>query len=154
MPRVSSIELMHMPKMPTLSFRTRTPFQSLPELIGSTYTKMGEYLHEMGEMLADMPYVAYYNMDMENLDVEMGFPVRKHLPEKGDLKQGEIGAEKAVFCIFRGPYEQMSPTYDEIMKWMEERQLRPTGVFFECYLNGPEDVGPEEFLTKILIPVE
>ncbi|WP_243671031.1 GyrI-like domain-containing protein [Methanoculleus chikugoensis] len=108
MPRVSNIELLQKREQPTLSIRTRAKVEDLPMLIGGGYGRMADYLKELGEHLSDVPYVAYHNMDMQNLDVEMGFPVPKVLPEKGDIRSGSIPEGKFVFCMYRGAYRDMA----------------------------------------------
>lgn len=67
---------------PTLSIRTRTPIGDLPRLLGESYDKIAGYLAELGEEPAGAPFAAYYNMDMQDLDVEIGFPVGKSLVER------------------------------------------------------------------------
>ena len=114
MPRVSNIEILQKSKQPILSIKARTPVDNLPMLIGESYGKMAAYLKEMGRFLADMPFVAYYNMDMQDLDVEIGFPIAEPLPGKDDMRSGFIPAGKFVSCIYRGPYTEMDSTYQEM----------------------------------------
>ena len=71
MPRVSKIEILRKREQPTLSIRTRADARDLPMLIGERYCRIAEHLKELGEMLSDVPYVAYHNMDMQDLDVEI-----------------------------------------------------------------------------------
>lgn len=40
----------------------------------------------IGEYPEDIPCVRYFNMDMENLEVGLGFPVYKELPGKDDIE--------------------------------------------------------------------
>jgi effector-binding domain-containing protein len=152
MPRVSKIDVFRKREQPTLSIRTRTKVEDLPVLIGESYCKMTAYLKELSEYLSDVPYVAYHNMDMQNLDVEIGFPVPAALPAKEDIQSGSIPASKVVFCIYRGAYRDMASTYGEMATWIEENGLKPVGTAYEHYYNGPEY--PEsELLTMIVMPV-
>jgi len=152
MPRVSNIDLFQKREQPTLSIRTRTKVEDLPALIGESYGKMAAYLKELGELLSDVPYVAYYNTDMQDLDVEIGFPVPKALPAKEDIHSGSIPESKVVFCMHRGAYRDMVSTYGEMAAWIEENGLKPVGTAYEHYYNGPEY--PEsELLTMIVMPV-
>ncbi len=152
MPRVSNIELLRKREQPTPSIRTRAKVEDLPMLIGEGYCRMAEYLKELGELLSDVPYVAYHNMDMQNLDVEIGFPVSKVLPEKGEIQSGSIPESNVVFCMYLGPYRDMASTYGEMAGWIEKNGLTPTGTVYECYYNGPEY--PEsELLTMIAMPM-
>lgn len=152
MPRVSNIELLRKREQPTLSIRTRAKVEDLPMLIGEGYCRMAEYLKELGELLSDVPYVAYHNMDMQNLDVKIGFPVSKVLPGKGEIQSGSIPESNVVFCMYRGAYREMASTYGEMAGWIEKNGLTPTGTAYEYYYNGPEY--PEsELLTMIVMPV-
>jgi effector-binding domain-containing protein len=152
MPRVSKIEMLRKREQPTLSIRTRANVEDLPMLIGEGYCRIAGHLKELGEMLSDVPYVAYHNMDMQDLDVEIGFPVLRALPGKGDIQSGAIGEGNVVFCMYRGPYRDMASTYGEMAGWIEKNAFTPTGTVYECYYNGPEC--PEsELLTMIVMPV-
>ncbi len=103
-------------------------------------------------MLADVPFVAYHNMDMHDLDVEIGFPVSKSLPGREDIKAGLIPAGQFVFCMFRGPYAEMKPAYSDMAKWIEDHGLTAAGIAYEYYYNGPE-FPQSEALTKIVMPL-
>ena len=152
MPRVSDINILHKREQPTVSIRTRARVEELPMLIGAGYGKMAAYLGELGEYLSDVPYVAYHNMDMQNLDVELGFPVPKALPEKGDIRSGSIPEGRVVSCMYRGAYREMVSTYTEMADWIEKNGLQPAGTVYECYYNGP-DYPESELLTMIVMPV-
>ncbi|MDR1629709.1 MAG: GyrI-like domain-containing protein [Oscillospiraceae bacterium] len=153
MPRVSDITLLQKRKQPTLFVRTTTQVEQLPALIGKSYAAMAAYLSELSETLSDIPYVAYHNMDMQNLDVEIGFPVARVLPAKGNIQAGLLPAEKVVFCMYRGAYGEMTPVYAEMARWTEDNALEPTGIVYEYYYNGP-DFPESELLTKIVMPVK
>ncbi|MCG9967301.1 GyrI-like domain-containing protein [Pelotomaculum terephthalicicum JT] len=148
------IELNEQKSQPVLLIRTRTAVENLPKVIGESYGKIMRYLAELGEQPTDAPYTAYYNLDMKDLDVEMGFPVAKSLSEKGDVKSGEIPQGKYVSAMHKGTYSQMEQPYNEMFKWMEEKGYEPKGVYYEFYFNSPNDVPESELLTRIAIPVK
>jgi effector-binding domain-containing protein len=153
MPRVSMISLLKQNEQPTLVVRARTKLENLPQLIGESYGKLCAYLEKLGETVSDVPFVAYHNMDMQALDVEIGFPVANPLPEKGEIKSGLIPAGTRIFCLYRGPYGEMAPVYEEMQKWMGENGYVPAGPVYEHYYNGPEF--PEsELVTQIVMPVK
>lgn len=154
MPRVSKIEVLHKNEQPTLSIRTITSVDKLPMLIGESYGKMGAYLQAIGEHLSDVPFVAYHNMDMQNLDVEIGFPVAKALSGKDDIKSSSTPAGKVVFCMYRGDYSGCEPAYNEMAKWIEDNGFKPVGTAYEYYYNSPQDFPMDEMLTMIVMPIE
>jgi effector-binding domain-containing protein len=139
---------------PSLCVRTRTPLEKLPEAIGRYIMVIAQYLGEIGEQPAFAPYVAYFNMDMADLDVEIGFPVAKKLPGKDEIKPGEVPGGKVGTCMYTGPYQEMPPAYEALTKLVNEKGLEPTGVSYEFYFNGPMDTEPANFKTLIMFPLK
>jgi effector-binding domain-containing protein len=151
---VYNIELSEEPAQPVLSIRKRTSAGNLPQEFSKVYGEIMQYLNEIGEKPLNVAFAAYYNLDMEDLDVEIGFPVKKPLAGKGDIKPGEIPAGKQVSCFYRGPYNQMEPVYKAMLEWASENGHTLTGVAYELYYNSPMDVPESELLTKIIFPVK
>lgn len=147
-------ELNEQEEQPVLSIRTRTVVENLPKAIGEAYGKIMRYMGELGEPPAGVPYTAYYNLDMKDLDVEMGFPVARVLPGQGEVNAGAIPAGRYATCMYKGPYKQMEEPYNEIFKWMAENGYEPAGVSYEYYYNSPEEVPESELLTKIAIAIK
>ncbi len=149
----SLIEIIETTEQPVLSIKTVTSVDKLPIIIGESYHKIGGYLGELGQAPVDVPFVAYYNMDMENLQVELGFPVAEGLHGKDNIEKSSIPAGKKVTCIHKGPYSEMNKTYDMISKYLMENDLQPIGIVYEYYYNSPEDVPESELLTRIVFPL-
>ena len=147
------IKVVEQPKMNTLSIRTRTKVEDLPKIIGKTYMEIMEYMNTVGAQPIEAPFTAYYNLDMNDLDVEMGFPVQKAFEGKGEIAAKELPSCKAVTYMFKGAYSAMSSVYEEIFKFMEEKGLKATGVYYEYYYNSPMEVPESELLTKIVMPL-
>jgi effector-binding domain-containing protein len=143
-----------MPAQPALAIRTRTSLPNLPQTIGECFGKVINYLGQAGEQPAGAPYVGYYNMDMNDLDVEMGFPVAKALPGKGEIKVSQLPGGKMGTCLYTGPYTEMPVAYDALTKLLGEKGLEPTGIVYEVYYNSPAEVRPEELQTLILFPLK
>ena len=154
MPRISELALFASSEQNTLAVKQHceSPAQ-FPAFIGSSFRQLGEYLSELGELMTDIPYVAYDQKPGGGFIVKAGFTVLRPLPGKGDIIPGVIPEGKAVMCMYLGPYEDMEPTYMEIQAWCEARGLRQQGGMYEFYYNGP-DTPPDTCLTKMLIPVE
>jgi len=147
------VEFKEQKLQPVLSIRTRTALADLPNVIGESYHRIAAYLEELGEQPADAPFTAYYNLDMHDMDVEMGFPVARPLPGKGDIKAGEIAEGKVATYMYKGPYSELEPVYNEIFKQIAEKGCQPKGVYYEYYYNSPGEVPDSELLTGIVIPV-
>ncbi|MCK4381337.1 MAG: GyrI-like domain-containing protein [Candidatus Lokiarchaeota archaeon] len=139
---------------PVLSVRTKSAVQDLPQILGKYYGAIAQYLGELGENPAGPPFVAYYNLDMQNLDIEIGFPVTKKITDRDDIKSREIPSGKFASCLYIGPYNEIEPAYNELNRWLEEKGHESTGVAYEVYLNDPSETPPEDLRTEILFPLK
>ena len=147
-------EIKEQSAQPALSVRTRASVAELPALIEKTYGAIFQYLGELGESPAGPPFSAYYNMDMQNLDVEIGVPVAKKLAGKGEVQASEIPGGRAATCLHVGPYDKMQPAYQALMQWMGANGYEAKGVAYEVYLNDPAQSPPEEWQTLISFPLK
>ena len=144
-------EVIEYPDRPMLSVRTRAGVQDLPRVLGDIYGRIMVYLGEVKTQPTGMPFVIYYNMDMSNLDIEVGFEAPNGLSGKEDIQAGKIPAGKVVSLIYTGPYEECGPAYEAMGKWMIENNLDGTGVVIEFYLNDPQVDPPAQTRIEMLI---
>jgi effector-binding domain-containing protein len=144
-------EIKEYPDRPILSVRTHAAVQELPRILGDVYGRIMVYLGELKTQPTGMPFVIYYNMDMSNLDIEVGFEAPAGLAAKGDIQPGKIPAGKVVTLLYTGPYEECGPAYEAIGQWMKENNLEGTGTATEFYLNDPQVDPPAK--TVIEMPI-
>jgi effector-binding domain-containing protein len=147
-------EILEVTPRPVLSIRVRTTFEGIPQNLGESYTAIGQYLGELGEPMVGAPYAAFYNMDMKDLDIEIGMQVSRELPGRGTIQAGHIPGGKAASAIHIGPYSKMEPTYEALAKWMAENGLDPTGVAYEFYIDDPAEISQKEIRTQIYFPLK
>lgn len=148
-----NFEVKDLASRPTLSKRLMTSVTQLPQVIGTAYMDICNYLAQIGEMVAEEPYVAYHNMDMANLDAEIGFTLAHPVTGQGEMKASEIQAGQFVTCLYKGKYSDMEPMYGELVQWIASNNLEPAGACSEFYLNSPDEVPESELLTRIEWPV-
>lgn len=146
-------ELKTQAPQPALSVRTHATAQDLPSLFGRVYGGIMQYLQELGEQPAGMPFAAYYSLDMENLDVEVGFPVAHKVNGKGEIQASEFPGGRLASVLHLGPYDQVGPAYDALLQWIKDHGLETTGVVYELYYSGPE-TPPQETKTEIVFPLK
>jgi effector-binding domain-containing protein len=139
---------------PALAVRTRTSAAQLPQVLSQTYDTIYQYMQEIGERPVEAAYAAYYNMDMNDLDIEIGFIVAKPLPGCGEILSSEIPGGQQASTMYKGPYNQMEPVYKAFSEWMAANNYIPTGVAYEFYYNDPSQVPESELLTKIVFPLK
>ncbi len=142
-------ELTNLVSRPALTIRTRTRVSDIAALFNKGYTLIAMLLNERGKVLAGPPFALYYNMDMDDLEVEFGFPVDELLEGSGSITASATPSGKAVTTLYIGPYEEIEPAYDFLMKWCADNSLILNGVAYEVYLNDPSQTPPEMLKTQV-----
>jgi effector-binding domain-containing protein len=143
-------EVKEQPAQTVLSIRARTSVEDLPQALGQAYQAIAQYLRELGEQAVGPPFAAYYNLDMQDLDVEMGFPVSREFSSKDNIEAGEIPGGKVATYLYTGPYSEMEPAYTALSQWMQDNGYEPTGVVYEMYLDDPGQTPPQQWRTQIV----
>ena len=135
----------------TLMIRVTIPVSEISKVMGESYNEIAAYMGRKGIPFASAPYAMYYNMDMEALDVEMGFPVTA--PEKGEgrIRTGQIPGGRIATMIHTGPYDRLPESYTKLMGQVKEKGLEISDKMYEYYLNDPSELKPEELETKICL---
>ena len=153
MARISNIHLMEQPTTTVVYMRATIDFmKSFADFAGASYDAIIKRLEECGRLPGGPPYACFHNADLENLDVEVGFPAAAALGEKGDIRVRTIPPLKIVSAIDQGPYEEQDPTLMDLFAWITEHGHQPTGEIYYRYLNEPEHP-PEEYLTLMEVVV-
>ncbi len=142
-------EIKEQKDQPTASIRRRTSLNQLPDLIRKSYEDISKHLIKTGGVCSGAPFAIYYNMDVNNIDVELGFPVEKAISEKSEIINSQIPAGKVLQFTHIGPYNELEKTYGNAMKWIKENNISTTGTICEFYLNDPASTPPSDLETEI-----
>lgn len=134
----------------TLVMRKRCSVEDLPATLGATYGEIMNYLISIDKQASGMPFIAYYNMDMSNMDLAIGFPISEDIAEKDGIIMDCMPAGDYAVTMHIGAYDKLNEAYSAISEWMAEQKLMPVGVVFELYLNDPGAVLEEALETKIM----
>ncbi len=147
------ISLQEKKAQPVIFIRTKTQIDTLPKLLEETTMKIMRYLKENGVSASDALYTRYHDGQLNNeIDVEIGMPVSKEVQGIGDLRGSVIPEGKYVIATYKGDPDELENTYNGILKWIDEADLKPTGAYFEYYYG--EEGDSEEFRAKIVVPVK
>lgn len=139
---------------PAVAIRTHAAVEALSDVLGKSYGALAGYLSEVGEAPAGAPYVAYYNMDMANLDIEIGFPIARPVSGRDEILAVEIPGGPVARCLYTGTYQEIGAAYDALSQWVTAQGDEPTGVSYEFYLNDPTETPPAELQTQIVFPLK
>jgi effector-binding domain-containing protein len=148
------MEIKDMKEKLTLMIRKITSIQDMPSVLGACYREIIKYVQEIEAKEPIESFVIYYNMDMSNLEIDVGFTVSEKLPDKGQIKMSSIRAGKYATALHEGPYDTLTDTYNELTAFVKEKEYEVEDWVYEVYLNNPMDNPDEPPRTKIYFPLK
>jgi effector-binding domain-containing protein len=103
MPTIGKPKIDTRPKQVYMGIRTITPFKGMSKAIGKLSEEMNAWVNEHKVKTAGPPFLRYHVIDMRGfMDIEFGFPVRKGLPDDGQVKAGVLPAGRYASLIYSG----------------------------------------------------
>lgn len=87
-------------------------------------------------------------------DIEVVAPIAEAIEETEEIKCYTLPGGRMAKIVHKGPYEKCEPTYNKVFAWIEKNGKKIVGPIRESYLNDPREVGLEEALTEIYVPID
>lgn len=153
------VELKAVPEKRLLSVRGIVPQGgSIPARFDEVMGGLKDFPHwdRMGHCVA-----YYYGEPGDDMEVEIGFMVPEAYDDGYIMGNGEVmsihtapAMTTAASVIHRGSYDGIGAAWNALVKWISESGYYISGPCCEVYLNDPDQVPPEEYLTELQVPVE
>ena len=143
-----NIEIKDRAAQKTVGLRTHSPVQQLPTLIPQTCDGIMQYITQQGKSIGD-PYVGYFNMDMNDLDVEIGFTSAEPVSGNGKFTAGTIPAGKSASVLHVGSYAKLSEAHGALHDWMQANGKDSATGYYELYLNDPANTPEDQLKTEV-----
>jgi effector-binding domain-containing protein len=137
----------------TLAVRLICRPEQLPEIMVAVYAEISDMMQQRTIPFAGPPFALYHNMDIENFDVEIGFPVSESFEGEGRVLPGLIPGGRVVSILHTGPYAELEKTYDIAISYIREKGIGIDSWMYERYLNSPEDSTVDNLKTEIFFPI-
>lgn len=154
MTRIADIMLKQLPEQPMLTLRkTINFFEDYANFMGEAINSILQLIEENNALPSSGPIVCFHNIDLEKLDVEIGFATPRVFEDKDEIKSLTQPIRTIALTIDRGPYEKQDPTLETLMKWISDHGYEAVGGIYYHYLNN-EEQSENEYLTEMSIPVE
>jgi effector-binding domain-containing protein len=132
-------------------------------LIAELLPKIYEYAASKGAKFAGPPVFVCHEISAEKAmeadkngtaNVEVAAPIADKIPETDEITCYTLPGGRMVKTMHKGPYAECGPTYERLYAWLKEKSMKINGPTREMYLNDPREVGEEEALTEIYVPIE
>lgn len=149
------------PKQNYMGIRMITPFKGMSKRIGELSDQMNAWVEANKVKTSGPPFLRYHVIDMRGfMDIEFCFPVRKALPDDGDVKSGVLPAGKYASLIFSGGgisgnralIEWVRAQGLEFDRWDTEQGDNFRGRY-ETYLTDP-NVEPRKSRWQIEVAIK
>lgn len=134
-----------------LTIRTTTRLQDLPKVMVKSLREIKEHLAKFEEEPTGPPFAAYYDMNMDSFDVEIGYPVSRAFAENDNIKTSVIPGGKIASCTHTGLYPGIPKAYRFLSDWVKENGYETKEVVYEIYFNDPAVTPPQELTTQIFL---
>jgi DNA-binding transcriptional MerR regulator len=139
-------------------------FRDVVQNVPGQFQKMGETLtkHRVSGWGKDRVVALYYGPPEENgIDMTVGVIAPEgfsgSVPVEGNLTMtvSKLPAVEKMAClIHKGSYTRLGETYQAFWRWIEANGYRIVEPCREVYLNNPDDMPEEEWLTEIQYQLE
>ena len=139
---------------PILGIRATSTVEKLPEVLGSLFGEVYEYIQQNGQQPTGMPFSRYHSMDGGTVDLECGMPVASAMEGTGRVQAGELPAGTVATVTHLGPYDNLPQSWSALTEWMGSQGLQPAGAPWEVYATDPgAEPDQSKWRTDIFFPV-
>ncbi len=125
----------------------------IPQAFEAAYGKVFAAIKEKRIRPIGPPFALYLNSDMDALKIEAGMPVVKSTGATEEVISSVIPGGLCASAIHRGPYDELSRTYDALGAFLSQRGYESTGVSWEYYVNDPAKTKPERLKTRVFFQI-
>jgi effector-binding domain-containing protein len=91
------------PEIIYMGIRTQTPFKGMFKVADKLFKEMNKWVKQHNVELAGPPFLRYHVIDMAGeMDIEVGFPVAKPMPDDERVRAGVIPAGRYASLVYIG----------------------------------------------------
>jgi effector-binding domain-containing protein len=149
------IEVQEVEPKQTAAVRLETSLSNIGMAIGEGFGTLMGAMGAAGVQPVGAPLVVYHTVidDQTDGEVEMCVPVATEVTSTSGVYTRTLEGGTVATTIHHGPYQEIRAAYGAIVPWISERGHQSVGPPREIYLNDPQEVAPEELLTRVEFPI-
>jgi DNA-binding transcriptional MerR regulator/predicted transcriptional regulator YdeE len=124
--------------------------------LSELFSAIGPYIGKVHAPVKGPPFAVFHDKEFNeaDVDVEVAFPLWREVKAAGDFKSYEMAAAEVASVTYKGPYENVGPAYNALMRWVEGNNYQIAGPNREVYMTEPGKTPPSEHITEIQVPIE
>ena len=140
----------NVPPMKIAAVRMNAPYKDC----GQGFCKIGR---AFWNQIAGPALLLIYDMDYQEIaNYETCMPIKGGQPRDG-IDVRDLPAGRCVALLHKGPYEQLSRSYQKVLAYAKEKGYMLVAPCREVYLKGPGMIfkgNPKNYLTEIQLMIE
>lgn len=132
-----------------------TTLATLPQQMSAAIGALHHATTDSG-MAVSGPVIAVYTEEMHPdrpWRCEVCVPVPEAFTEHPTLRSHELPGGTVATLTHRGAYSNLKGSYEALFEWFSDHGHTYAGSPREIYLNSPDEVTPDELLTRLEFPV-
>jgi len=125
---------------------------------GILWGKISEFIGKSGVQPSGISYSTYYDCTGKDdaIDAEVVLEVSKLQEDRDGFKFYKTNPIKKAACLLvTGDYCNISPAFEYLAKWMEDKGHELNGDTRQVSITSPDnESNPDNYLTEIQIPIK
>jgi effector-binding domain-containing protein len=135
----------------------RGPYSQMPQAFGTLYT----WVQSHSLVPNGMPRGTFFTDPATTPEADALWELQTALAgDSAEAAVDETGcgvkrteSRDEARTLYRGPYDLIGPTYEELTAWIAENGYSISGPPAEVYLSDPAETSPKDYLTEVRFPV-
>ena len=140
-----------LPELKIFSIRFKGKYPEVGEKFAMLFKKGGRFAR-------GKPFTLYYDCEYKEEDADMEACVEaKSVINLEGINSSLLAGCKVITLIHRGPYEELTRSYQTMYEYCNKKQLKVIPPTREQYIKGPGFIfrgNPKKYVTKIMFPVQ
>jgi effector-binding domain-containing protein len=112
------------------------------------------YAQSNGGEFDGQPFAVYHSFSEDEVDVEVGCPLKAPIIGKGDIKANPTPGGKVAMTSHFGPYENLAKAHAAMDAWFEKHGAERNGPPWEIYVFDPTTTAPDKVRTDVFYPIK
>jgi len=149
---MTSIEIINTKETPAIAIREKARVSEIPAVMFRMFGELYPHLNKDVKCVGP-PFALYHSWEGDIMDMEVGFPIEGKGIEDGNVQTIVLPAVRAAVTMHIGPYDKLTDTYNLMTEWMKNNGHEPASFMWEEYLNSPQEVPPDQLMTRLYWPI-
>ncbi len=112
------------------------------------------YAQSNGGEFDGRPFAVYHSFSEDEVDVEVGCPLKAPIIDKGDIKANPMPGGKVAMTSHFGPYQNLAKAHVAMDAWFEKHGAERNGPPWEIYVSDSTSTAPDKVRTDVFYPIK